>query len=102
MKTLYTLMLVFGLITSISNAQEKILEAGAEEKLSPEEEAEGNDIGAICDALKKAHDAKKKMDHEKKIGRVSGAVNMSKLNQAGRDGVEFYLRSFSQRQRPPI
>lgn len=28
------------------------------------------------------------MDHERKIGKVSGAVNMAKLNQSGREGVE--------------
>ena len=42
----------------------------------------------IFDALKRAYDSKKAMDHEKKIGKVSGSVNMTKLNQAGRDGVD--------------
>ncbi|WP_373998694.1 hypothetical protein [Bdellovibrio bacteriovorus] len=63
-------------------------EVKTEKYLSKDEQIEIDEISDICDALKKAYDSKKAMDHEKKIGKVSGAVNMTKLNQAGRDGIE--------------
>lgn len=59
-----------------------------EKELSKDEQIEIDELSDICDALKKAYDSKKAMAHERKIGKVSGAVNMTKLNQAGRDGVE--------------
>lgn len=63
-------------------------EVKIEQELSKDEQIEIDEISDICDALKKAYGSKKAMDHEKKIGKVSGAVNMAKLNQAGRDGVD--------------
>lgn len=63
-------------------------EVKTEKELSKDEQVEIDDLSDICDALKKAYDSKKAMDHERKIGKISGAVNMTKLNQAGRDGVE--------------
>lgn len=63
-------------------------EVKTEKELSKDEQIEIDEISDICDALKKAYDSKKAMDHEKKIGKISGAVNMTKLNQAGRDGVD--------------
>ena len=63
-------------------------EVKTEKELTKDEQIEIDELGDICDALKKAYDSKKAMDHERKIGKVSGAVNMAKLNQAGRKGVE--------------
>lgn len=88
MKTIFTLMLAIGLIVSVGKAQENPPESGTERKMSPEEEAEIDDLSDICDALKKAYDAKITIEQEKKIGKVSGAVSLTKLNQAGRDIVE--------------
>lgn len=88
MKTLFIFILAIGLIASEGKAQENPSEFGKEKKVSPEEAAEIDDLSEICDALKKAYDAKKTIDQEKKIGKVSGAVSLTKLNQAGRDIVE--------------
>lgn len=84
MKIALTLGLALIFISSSLLAEE----LKTEKELSKDEQIEIDEVSDICDALKKAYDSKKAMDHEKKIGKVSGAVNMAKLNQAGRDGVE--------------
>lgn len=80
--------LVLGFVLVFTSSSLLAEEVKTEKELSKEEQIEIDELSDICDALKKAYDSKKAMDHERKIGKISGAVNMTKLNQAGRDGVE--------------
>lgn len=82
------IMLALGFTLVFTSSSLLAEEVKTEKELSKDEQMEIDEISDICDALKKAYDSKKAMDHEKKIGKVSGAVNMTKLNQAGRNGIE--------------
>jgi hypothetical protein len=64
-------------MSTVSNAQ---AEGVTTDKVQLEQDA----IDEICGLTEEIYNAQKAMDREKAIGKVSGAVNLTRLNELGR------------------